>query len=86
MGYYGDAREHLQALEANNKLVRVKKEINKDKELMPLVRWQLRGLPESERKAFLFENVVDVKGRRYNIPVLVAAHAASKEVYAIGMK
>ena len=26
----------------------------------PLVRWQFRGgLPEAERKAFLFENVVD---------------------------
>ncbi|MBI4186653.1 MAG: UbiD family decarboxylase [Chloroflexi bacterium] len=85
MAYYKDLREHLKALEANNKLVRVKKEINKDTELMPLVRWQFRGLPEEERKAFLFENVVDVKGRKYNMPVLVASCAASKQVYAIGM-
>ncbi|MBI4186324.1 MAG: UbiD family decarboxylase [Chloroflexi bacterium] len=85
MAYYKDLREHLKALEANNKLVRVKKEINKDRALMPLVRWQFRGLPEEERKAFLFENVVDVKGRKYNMPVLVASCAASKQVYAIGM-
>ncbi len=85
MAYYKDLREHLKALEANGKLVRIKREINKDTELMPLVRWQLRGLPEEERKAFLFENVVDVKGKRYDIPVLVASHAASREVYAIGM-
>jgi len=86
MAYYKDLREHIKALEANNKLVRIKREINKDTELMPLVRWQFRGLPEEERKAFLFENVVDVKGKRYDISVLVASHAASREVYAIGLR
>jgi len=85
MGYYKDLREHIQALEAHGKLVRIKREINKDTELMPLVRWQFRGLPETERKAFLFENVVDARSRKYNIPVLVASHAASREVYAIGL-
>ena len=85
MAYYKELREHIKALEANNKLVRIKREINKDTELMPIVRWQFRGLPEEERKAFLFENVVDVNGKRYDIPVLVASHAASREVYAIGM-
>ena len=85
MAYYKDLREHIKVLEANNKLVRIKREINKDTELMPLVRWQYRGLLTEERKAFLFESVVDVKGKRYNMPVLVASHAASREVYAIGM-
>lgn len=86
MAYYADIREHIKALKAHGKLVTVSREINKDTELMPLVRWQFRGLPDEERKAFLFENVVDVKGRKYDIPILVAALAASKEVYAIGMK
>lgn len=85
MGYYKDLREHIKTLEQRGKLVRIKRVINKDTELMPLVRWQLRGLPEKERKAFLFENVTDAKGKKYDIPVLVASHAASKEVYAIGM-
>ena len=62
MGYYKDLREQVAALESKGKLVRIKREINKDTELMPLVRLQFRGLPESERKAFLFENVVDAKG------------------------
>jgi len=84
--YFKDLREHIEALEANAKLTRIKREINKDTELMPLVRWQFRGLPEDERKAFLFENVVDVKKKRYNIPVLVASHAASRAVYSLGMK
>ncbi|MBI4317078.1 MAG: UbiD family decarboxylase [Chloroflexi bacterium] len=84
--YYRDLRDHIEALERNGRLVRVTREINKDLELMPLVRWQFRGLPEAQRKAFLFENVVDVKGRRYDIPVLVASHAASAEIYALGMQ
>jgi 4-hydroxy-3-polyprenylbenzoate decarboxylase len=34
----------------------------------------------------LFENVVDAKGKKYGTPVLVASHAASRDIYAIGMK
>lgn len=85
MAYYRDLREHVRALEAEGKLVRIKREINKDAELMPLVRWQFRGLPEKDRKAFLFENVTDAKGRKYQGSVLVGSHGASREVYAIGL-
>jgi len=74
MGYHKDFREYLDTLEANNKLVRIKREINKDTEAMPLVRCQFRGLPEEERKVFFFENVVDVKEKKYNIPLVVGAH------------
>jgi len=83
MAYYKSMRDHIQALEANDKLVRVKREINKDTELMPVVRWQYRGLQEEQRKAFLFENVVDAKGKKYNASVLIAAYAGSRDIYAI---
>jgi UbiD family decarboxylase len=83
--YYRDFRAHLKALEERGKLYRVTREINKDTELMPLVRWQFRGLEEPERKAFLFENVTDSKGRRYTMPVTVGTLAATTEIYAIGM-
>src|SRR6478735_1187744 len=83
--YYRDFREHLKALEARDKLVRIKREINKDTELMPLVRWQFRGLDESDRKAFMFENIVDAKGKHYSIPVTLGTLAATTEIYAIGM-
>jgi 4-hydroxy-3-polyprenylbenzoate decarboxylase len=53
---------------------------------MPLVRWQFRALPEPERKAFLFTNVVDVTGRHYDIPVAVGCLASSREIYAIGLR
>lgn len=83
--YYQDVREHLAALEEKGKLVRVSREINKDTELMPLVRWQFRGLDEEQRKAFLFEKVTDVKGRHYDMPVSVGTLAASTEIYGIGL-
>ena len=83
--YYDDVREHLKALEERGKLIRVQREINKDTELMPLVRWQFRGLEEKHRKAFLFENVVDVKGKHYSMPVSVGTLAANTEIYAIGL-
>ena len=84
--YYKDVREHLKAIDERGKLVRVKKRINKDTELMPLVRWQFRGLQERQRKAFLFENVTDIKGKNYSMPVSVGTLAATTEIYSIGLK
>src|SRR3990172_3909736 len=84
---YPDLRDHLANLEAKGLLVRVEREINKDTELHPLVRWQFRGgLAEEDRRAFLFENVVDSKGRKYSIPVDVGAYGASKYFYAVGLQ
>jgi 4-hydroxy-3-polyprenylbenzoate decarboxylase len=81
-----DFQDHLRDLEAAGLLVRIDKPINKDTELHPLVRWQfLGGIPEDERRAFLFTNVVDAKGRRYDMPVVLGALAASPQIYAIGM-
>ena len=81
-----DLQEHLARLEAAGLLVRVDRPIDKDSELHPLVRLQfLGGIPENERKAFLFTNVVDAKGRRYDMPVLLGALSASPRIYAMGM-
>lgn len=83
---YADFHDHLRLLEERGLLVRVKSPINKDTELHPLVRWQFRGgIPSHERKAFLFENVVDGNGRRYDMPVAVGAMAASREIYRLGI-
>lgn len=81
-----DFQQHLVELERRGLLIRVDRPINKDTELHPLVRWQfLGGVAEDERRAFLFTNVVDTKGRRYEIPVVVGALAASPRIYALGM-
>ena len=83
---YPDLHQHLKALEAAGLLVTVDRPINKDTEMHPLVRWQFRGgIAEKDRKAFLFTNVTDSRNRRYDIPVVVGALAASREIYRIGM-
>jgi len=82
-----DFQEHLADLEAKGLLVRIDHPINKDTELHPLVRLQfIGGIPEAERRAFLFTNVVDATGRRYEIPVVVGAIAGSAEIYSLGMR
>src|SRR6516164_2877056 len=81
-----DFQAHLAALEAQGLLVRIDRLIDKDTELHPLVRWQFQGgLAEACRRAFLFTNVVDSKGRKYDIPVAVGAFGASARIYAMGM-
>ncbi|WP_160148778.1 UbiD family decarboxylase [Amycolatopsis alkalitolerans] len=82
---YGDLREYLAELEKRRLLVRVSRPVNKDTELVPLVRLQFRGLPESGRVAFWFDNVVDSSGRRYDGSVVMGAFAASRAVYATAL-
>jgi len=82
----GDFQEHLANLEARGLLVRIDRPIDKDSELHPLVRWQFQGrLEDSERRAFLFTNVTDAKGKHYDMPVIVGGVSASPEIYAAGL-
>src|SRR5215468_11335194 len=81
-----DLQSHIADLEAEGLLVRIDHPVNKDTELHPLVRLQfIGGIPEAERRAFLFTHVTDATGRRYDMPVAVGAIAASAEIYALGM-
>src|SRR5436305_7092560 len=83
---YRDLHEHVLALAQNDLLVVVDEPINKDTEMHPLVRWQYRGgIAEPQRKAFLFTQPTDCKGRRFDIAVLVAGLAANRDVYRIGI-
>ena len=83
---YPDLHDHIRAIEEAGMLVRVDRPINKDTEMHPLVRWQFRGgIEEKDRKAFLFTNVVDSKGNKYDIPVLVGGLAANREIYRLGL-
>jgi UbiD family decarboxylase len=85
VAYYRDLHEWLDALEEKGFLNRIARRIDKDTEMHPLARLQFRGLPERERKGWLFENVFDVRGRRYDMPVALAVMAPSRAVYALGM-
>ncbi len=81
-----DLQEHLGRLEERGLLTRIQVPIDKDSELHPLARWQFQGgLPESQRRGFLFTDVKGAKGEKYDIPVAVGVLAASPEIYAIGL-
>ena len=83
---YPDLHEHLETLKQRGLLQVIDSPIDKDAELHPLVRWQfVGGMAESERKAFLFTNIVNAQGRKYDIPVVVGALAANREIYSVGM-
>ncbi|MGY9001730.1 MAG: hypothetical protein ACKVIF_00920, partial [Rhodospirillales bacterium] len=83
---YRDLHAHIEELKKKNLLICVEREIDKDTEMHPLVRWQfVGGVKEEDRKAFLFTNICDGKGRKYHIPVIVGGIAANREIYATGM-
>lgn len=83
---YPDLHRHLLTLADRGRLFVVDRPINKDSEMHPLVRWQFRGgLPEPQRKAFLFTHPIDAKGRKFQGSVLVAGLAGNREIYSIGM-
>ena len=83
---YPDLHDHIRALELAGHLRRVDIPINKETELAPLARWQFRGgVPENERKAWLFTNLHDSTGRKYEMPVLIGACASNADIYSIGL-
>ena len=83
---YADLHAHIAALERDGHLVRVQRPINKDTKMHALVRWQFRGgIPEAQRKGFLFENVTNSKGKRYDIPVAVGILAFNRDIYSLGI-
>ncbi|BAH76843.1 UbiD family decarboxylase [Solidesulfovibrio magneticus] len=84
---YDDLDAQLDKLAAAGLLHTIDRPIDKDREMHPLVRWQYRGgIPEHRRKAFLFTNPTDAKGRRYpDARVAIGVFAATPEVYALGL-
>ncbi|MGE5305856.1 MAG: UbiD family decarboxylase [Alphaproteobacteria bacterium] len=83
--YFRDLREFISHLEQTGNLHRISARIEKNTELMPLVRWQYQGLHDNQRKAFLFENVTDPKGKNYDCRVAVGVLGASREIYKMAL-
>src|SRR5437870_13507568 len=84
MAYYRDLREFMTLLEQWGKLWRYSEPIDKDTELIPFHRLQLRGVRAEERQAILFERPVDRHGREY-MPVLSGIYGGSDDLYALGL-
>jgi UbiD family decarboxylase len=83
--YYSDFRDYLEFLEKRGKLHRWTRPVNKDTEMMPLMRLQYRGIADDERKVFLFENVRDSRGRKHRIRVATGMYGSSRAVAALGL-
>jgi 4-hydroxy-3-polyprenylbenzoate decarboxylase len=84
---YDDLDAQLDKLAAAGLLHTIDRPMDKDREMHPLVRWQYRGgIPESRRKAFLFTNPTDARGRTYpDARVAIGVFAATPAVYALGL-
>ncbi len=83
--YYRDLRAFIQELETRGKLYRWQRPVDKDSELMPLMRLQYRGLSDEARQAFLYENVTDAKRGRYEMRVVTGVYGASRQILALGL-
>ncbi|HYA30195.1 MAG TPA: UbiD family decarboxylase [Acidobacteriota bacterium] len=83
--YFTDFRSYLDQLEGRGKLHRWTRTVNKDTELMPLMRLQYRGIPDESRQAFLYENVVDSRGKKHDIRVATGVYGSSRQIAAFGL-
>src|SRR5512141_1917534 len=83
--YFHDLRDFISLLEETGNLHRISSRIEKNTELMPLVRWQYQGLPDNQRKAFLFDNVTDPQGKNYDCSVAVGVLGASRSIYKMAL-
>ncbi|MBI2231566.1 MAG: UbiD family decarboxylase [Deltaproteobacteria bacterium] len=83
--YYSDFRAYLGELEKRGRLHRWRRPVNKDTELMPLMRLQYRGIEDGKRRAFLYENVRDGKGKQFDIRVATGVYGSSRDVTALGL-
>lgn len=85
MAYYRDLREFITQLERRGKLWRYSDPIDKDTELIPFYRLQLRGLQAADRRAILFERPVNARGTEYSMSVLAGVYGASSDIHVLGM-
>jgi 4-hydroxy-3-polyprenylbenzoate decarboxylase len=83
--YYNDLREFIAVLDQRGLLYRWRRTVDKDSELMPLMRLQYRGRSDAERQAFLYENVTDARGGKYDVSVLTGVYGASRPIVGLGM-
>ena len=85
MAYFKDLREFMAEVQRRGRLHTFNEPVNKETELMPLFRVQMRGLPEEERKILQFEDVRGANGQRYSMRVAAGVYGATPDFVAWGM-
>jgi 4-hydroxy-3-polyprenylbenzoate decarboxylase len=84
MPYPKDLREFIDQLDKRGKLYTFTEAMDKDSEIIPLLRIGMRGLPDHERQALLFENVTDAKKKHYDMRVACGVYGGSEEITVLG--
>ena len=79
---FHDLRDYLKELDKKGLLRTVDRPMKLETDLMPLVRVQFRGMPESQRTGFLFTNVHNSKGKKFDARVCTGVLSSSMEIYA----
>ena len=82
---YTNLRDYIEELKRQDLLRIIDEQVCKDTELVPLVRLQFRGLPESERRAFWFRDVTDARRRNFDASVVLGSLGCSRAVYAAAL-
>jgi UbiD family decarboxylase len=89
---YDDLNAHLEKLDKAGLLWTIDAPINKDRHLHPFVRWGYVGdvgtvVANNPKRAFLFTNVTDAKGKSYqgDCDVMVGGTAGSPAIYAASL-
>lgn len=60
-----DIREHIKNLDRGGLLVRMRREINKDTEVHPIVRWQYRGSIREEKPRWQLKENTTRQGKNW---------------------
>lgn len=82
---YRDLRSYLDELARRDLLHVIDEPMSRDTDIVPLVRLQFRGLPESQRKGFWFRKVIDAHGEPYEGSVVLGTLGSSRAVYAAAL-
>ncbi|HEX9879872.1 MAG TPA: UbiD family decarboxylase [Candidatus Binatia bacterium] len=85
MPYYKDLREFLAEVGRRGRLYTFKEPVNKETELMPLFRVQMRGVPEEERKILQFDDVRGINGQRFPMRVAAGVYGGASDFVAWGV-
>src|SRR4029453_7079379 len=83
--YYDDFRAYLDDVQRRGRLYCWRRAVNKDTELMPLMRLQYRGIDDNKRQVFLFDNVRDGNGKQFDLRVATGMYGSSRDVTSLGL-
>ena len=84
MGYYPSLREYVHTLESREKLFRIQREVCRETELHPLVRWQFRGLRKASGACFYLRTLRTPRPQIQDVSSVLGLRFLPR-IYALGI-